>query len=570
MEKHKHLTLALSAIVCGMLAAGASDASAKSAALYTETPELKPSVIPAGTVLSTLSSESSVTLKNGTPLPDMLRIPFREAAGNTPIVDQPKGECEDYVRETYSYWSIFGSVFNLIDRGSIAKIVKGEDDTVYYYSPFGMQAVGSWLKGTIDESGIMTFPLPQPVMTLAGTEYFASAMEFVDGSFIFSEVQEYQFQYDGDNVVATDTELVLALTTWANADKTSLGWTGYGDKEPLCVPLTEKALVPPATLEAEEWGMIAGSNISNVNVGIENGNVWIQGFSNEIPEAWTLGTISGDKVTISSKQFMGPNYNTGHYEYLQACSIDSVLNPQFEIWDEKINVNEKVEMNYDSELQMMCALSNNNILFATTADPGPDGEYSYATIIREPILKKQDRKITTPPMAPLIVEYSPYIDEFSYGYVKFMFPPYDENYNIINTADLYYELWVNGKPFVFYPDEYNTIEDEMELVPYSFTDYYWFETKGLNRTVYFFFDGASSMGVKTVYKTDEITVYSDYTAIIGDPAVSVDGIENEAAVKAEEYFDLQGRRISGDAEGIRIVKKTMSDGSVSTFKTVKH
>lgn len=570
MEKPKHLTIALSAIICGMLSAGASDASAKSAVLTAETPELTPSVIPAGTTLSTLSSESSVTLKNGTPLPDMLRIPFREAAGSTPITEQPEGECEDYVRETYSYWSIFGTVFNLIDRGSIAKIVKGEDDTVYYYNPFGMQAVGSWLKGTIDESGIMTFPLPQPVMTLAGTEYFASAMELVDGTFGLAEVQEYQLQYDGDNVVATDPELILALTSWADADKTSLGWTGYGDQEPLCVPLTEKALVPPTTLEAEEWGIIAGSKNANVNVGIENGNVWIQGFSSKIPESWALGTIDGNSVTISSAQFMGPNYITGHYEYLQACRIDSVLNPEFEIWDEKYVVNEKVEMNYDSEIQMMRALSNNNILFTTTAGPGPDGEYSYATIIREPILKKQDRKVTTPPMAPSIVEYSPYVEEYGYGYVKFTFPPYDVNYNNINTADLYYELWVNAKPFVFYPDEYNTIEEEMELVPYSFTDYYWFETKGLNRTVYFFFDGASSMGVKTVYKTDEITVYSDYTAIIGDPAVSVDGIESEAAVVVEEYFDLQGRRISGDADGIRIVKKTMSDGSVSTFKTVKH
>ncbi len=521
--------------------------------------------IPAPALISDASSSPRLNVASAAEAM-RIRTPFRELADEKPITEQPEGECTFYVRESDTYWSLFGNIFLTFDSGSIAKIVKGEDNTVYYFSPFGMQAVNSWLKGTIDEEGIMTFPLPQSMMELGSYQYYASSVEVKDDAFGFTEVQQYQLKFDGKNIVAVDPEMIIALTTWADSEKTTLGWSGYGDKQPLCVPQTETPLLPPSSVVPEEWGMIAGSKIGHINVGTDNNDVWFRGFNSEMPDAWVKGVIDGDRILIDRAQYMGPNYKTGHYEYMQGCSIDSVFNPDYEMWDEKFVVEDNVTMTYDPTIQLMKALENNNILFTTTADLNKNGEYQYATIIRRPVIKKQNRQISAPPMAPTIVEYSEYDYDFRYGYVTFKFPPYDVNYDLIDTADLYYELWVNGKPFVFYPDEYETIVDEMTLVPYDFTDDYWFETNGLERSVYYFFDGATSMGLKTVFTTDDITVNSDYVAIIGSPSVGVEAVGTTDVTVSEEAFDISGRRISGDCKGLRIIRKTMSDGSVKTVK----
>ncbi len=285
-----------------------------------------------------------------------------------------------------------------------------------------------------------------------------------------------------------------------------------------------------------------------------------------MPDAWAKAVIDNDKVSMPSAQYMGPNYITGHYEYLQACAIDSVLNPDFEIWEEKYPVKPHLEMAYDSKKLLLKSLEQNNIVFTTTAEANENGEYAYVTLLRQPIIKKQDRVETTPPMSPTIIEYNEFYEDYGYGSVSFRFPPYDTDYNFIDTNDLYYELWVNGKPFTFYPDEYQYLDEEMELVPYDFTDYYWFETNRLDRTVYFFFDGASSMGVKTVYKNDHLTVYSEYVPVFG--TVSVNQAAAPSEIVSEEYFDLNGRRLLNKPEGIFITKKIMNDGTITTVKSV--
>lgn len=528
----------------------------------------KPSVIPVGLSVKAINEgilgnqkkiSSTSTLLNA-------RIPYKENGENQAITEQPEGECTTYVRSSFSYWSLFGSVFTLQDRGSIAKIVKGADNTVYYYNPFGMQAVKSWLKGTIAEDGVMTFTFPQPVMVLGSTEYFASVVSVKEGAFGFAEEQQYQLKYDGENVVAVDPETILALTSWADADKSMLAWTGYGDKNPVCVPNAETPQLPPSDIQAEEWSLLAGSKFRNVSVGFDGNDVWIRGLHPDMTDAWTKAQMEGGDVVMPTAQYMGPNYNSGHYEYLQTCQIDSVLNPEFDVWDEKYVVKDNLKMEYNPEACLMKAFDNNNILFTTTADAGPEGEYLYTSLLRQPIIKKQDRNVMTPPMAPVLVEYSEFEEGNEYGYIVFNFLPYDTDYNLIDTDKLYYELLVNGKPFTFYPDEYQFLDEEMEMIPYNFTDEYWFETNGQERTLYFFFNGMSALGLRTVYVDGSTKIYSDYTAVVGDKSVKADSVFGDADIVAVEYYDLAGRKISSPVSGISIVREIHSDGSATCCK----
>lgn len=64
----------------------------------------------------------------------------------------------------------------------------------------------------------------------------------------------------------------------------------------------------------------------------------------------------------------------------------------------------------------------------------------------------------------------------------------------------------------------------------------------------------------------------DQTLTINLPAHEMSGIGDVVAdgeAVATEYFDLQGRKVAGEAKGIMIKKMTMADGSVKAVKVVK-
>lgn len=70
--------------------------------------------------------------------------------------------------------------------------------------------------------------------------------------------------------------------------------------------------------------------------------------------------------------------------------------------------------------------------------------------------------------------------------------------------------------------------------------------------------------VKASYKGKEVIF--NFTETSGIDGIEA-GIDGEAV--ASEYFDLQGRKVAGEAKGIMIKKMTMADGSVKAVKVVK-
>lgn len=69
--------------------------------------------------------------------------------------------------------------------------------------------------------------------------------------------------------------------------------------------------------------------------------------------------------------------------------------------------------------------------------------------------------------------------------------------------------------------------------------------------------------VKASYKGHEVTFNLTETSGIEDV------VANDGEAVATEYFDLQGRKVAGEAKGIMIKKMTMADGSVKAVKVVK-
>ena len=61
----------------------------------------------------------------------------------------------------------------------------------------------------------------------------------------------------------------------------------------------------------------------------------------------------------------------------------------------------------------------------------------------------------------------------------------------------------------------------------------------------------------------------DYAGAYKEVEDGVETLENAAQVVGVELYDLNGRRISVATQGIVIVKKYMSDGSINVQKVIK-
>ena len=93
-------------------------------------------------------------------------------------------------------------------------------------------------------------------------------------------------------------------------------------------------------------------------------------------------------------------------------------------------------------------------------------------------------------------------------------------------------------------------------------------------------DGILTLGVNfgpnSQYEFDQVKIRLaapanvDYAGLYNEFVTGVEGTTAQpATVKAVELYNLDGRRISTARQGIVIVKKVMSDGTVRTEKVVK-
>ena len=88
--------------------------------------------------------------------------------------------------------------------------------------------------------------------------------------------------------------------------------------------LAQEAVLPPADLVIERYSLNGylydGSNWTSVNrnilIGFDGMDVYLQGFSILIPDAWIKGTLSDDNTTVTfPMQYMGSAYDEDIYFY---------------------------------------------------------------------------------------------------------------------------------------------------------------------------------------------------------------------------------------------------------------
>ena len=242
------------------------------------------------------------------------------------VMEQPAGELKTYDRAGYAYYYSGENIRRGAQTGTI-DIVFGENNKVYFKQPLSKLEVNSWIEGTLSDDGsTITVPMGQniaydseinQVITLAVLDYDDDYEEFE----VRNSAHNVQFSVTEDKIslIGTSTYVVFGAI-YAGTQE----WAGYADYNSVYTPTTqaEDVLVElpegvePETYIFEATGYDGTAFKYNVNVGVKDNDVYIQGIFSDVLQSWIKGTRNGNNVTFAQDQYIGhvanrPNYMAG-------------------------------------------------------------------------------------------------------------------------------------------------------------------------------------------------------------------------------------------------------------------
>lgn len=367
----------------------------------------------------------------------------------------------------------------------------------------------AWIKGTMDGTGRVVFPSGQFVGTDSqGDEYIVGGSATDETS---TETMDIVFNYEAESGTLTldesvviletgEAESVLAFTYWETLTLTKGG---------------VEVVTPPDEIEAEQWILMGMTpkegegetsneesyrNVSMpLNIIFAGQDVYVQGFSSYLPEAWVKGTLEENALTIPSGQYLGAyNYFGTDYPMFFVGGLEG---------DEDITVDDVVFY-----------LNTEDNIFETEHEIFVSGEpesFEYFDAYMFAVLQKPIEGPATPAAPEEVI-----LEKDQYGYVTtFCLPMADTNGYALKPAQLSYQLYYDmgdGQEtlYVAKADEYEKLDADMSTFAYDFTDG-WDIYSGSPITFYLYGDVTSwkRFGVKSMYTANDETHESEITWI---------------------------------------------------------
>lgn len=505
-----------------------------------------------------------------------------EAASVEVIYDAPEGTSTTYMRSGIGYaydyeeWEVV-----IKDEGGYAgEMVETTDGTVYIKNPLVFYPTKTWIKGQRD-GDVITVQLPQAVGEFVDEDFGSEAFYLYRMNFVWLDDAhtEGTFYVDEENQTITLEQDADGNWNFSLRDDNSIigmayedgEWSGFGDFEQCYVPYTPEEAEIPAGIEPVRMAMTYGEGNGHFVSCIEDGeNVYLGGIHSDCPDNWVVAKKDGDNLVIESGQYIGIDPTVYRYSYLEAADYTLIDYPEWGFsfaWYEPIE-----EMTFtlvDGVYTTESCLVVNPEKITDPVEQALDPIVAYA----EPHLKEQAADVAAAPLAPIVTDFMEYDADWGMGYIIFDLPKVSEDGDLLNTDSLYYNMYVNDVVFVFYNDEYPIDVDEMENVPYNYSNGWDIDLdKGsIQHYLYYYIEyGVESIALQSFYEAEDGTrYYSDKTYVLG----GTDSVADTSMAKAEavsvEYYTLSGVRVANPTAGIYIQRTTYADGTTQVQKTLK-
>ena len=309
-----------------------------------------------------------------------------------------------------------------------------------------------------------------------------------------------------------------------------IGWYNVAENEEVEITLPEGVETFTYSLTAQDlqFGPDYPEDYSaDVRVGFDGSDVYIQGLSKWLPEAWLKGTMdSKDNTVTFGKHFVG---------YFTAWGIDMKI------------VFNGATFNYNPETDTFTSAEG----YTSTSTYELEGEeYQEDADVFANVVITRAADVAAVPSAPEILDF--YLNG-SYGYELFLnIPLEDVDGNPIFASMLSYQLFSKVgdevTPIVLKADLYEYATEDMTIIPYLYTDY-WEVMQG-GETVYVHAEGIETwdaIGAKTIYTGGGETNESPITWY-DIKNVGINGITIDDS-RSMQLYDLMGRPV--DASKLR-------------------
>lgn len=501
-----------------------------------------------------------------------------EPALNAVITQVPDGEITWYTRNSIALYEYWGMAYDTPDYGCQGKFVDPGDGSVYIMNPISQYGDDGYIIGYYnDNKDEITIPGNQIVYDEMvgdpGSEirnvYGIMAMELGDDgwggkTYVITEENTYTLRRDGDKWVSANPDILLGLCWYFDGEWL---WPGFGDRDMVYSPIDGLGKVLPANLEFQPWLYSTNDAYALLNVAVdkENAKMYIQNILDNNAPYCLEGNIKGNCVSFPSGQFMGASGKNEHWGITYGCRLERKFNEDRELWYTDIIPEQSFDCLYDEQVGMIVNL--NSLLVGSNITDNYD---DIVMLYYMPDFRIVPRQFdyNAPPAKPYSLRIY-YLDDYeTEGSFMFYLPDTNVKGQFINTAYMYWKLYIDNEPVEFLAEENKGLFNDTEEIPYSWSNNSTVISWGDLREVYFALDGFDSFGVQAIYRDGDREMVSEIATYYLNPAAAIDSVNPDALVILTEYFDLQGNRISNPVKGIYIVKRVFNNGQVEVNKMI--
>lgn len=499
------------------------------------------------------------------------------ATADQVVYDLPAGvETRNYLREgeLFRQWGSDAIKTETL-AATLSCIGESSDGKVYVSNPISSDTKG-YLVGTRNGDSLkFTFPqvLQQGEGYLAVMRLEETTVEIAgwDGSPV--TVPSYKISDKPQEIVFN-----LVDGNWVQTEDGEFGfvqedgsWAGYGEFNQIYTPFNDKLVeVPedarPTDIALRYVGLLDcigdPSLYMLLHARQKDNALYIQGLSTQYPESWIMGTIQGDRIVFENGQFLGIGNRTIEYFCTGVDTPEYI--PGYNTWNHVISLLPRLEMAYDASRGIVSALDKNDAFITNPSK----SIYSYGETYLDCRLTPQPETVDPKPIMPVFKVGVNQWDNGMDPFLTFQLIPLNIYGQLLDTADLGFEIEIEGETYTFPAWDY-WMEEDLTLVPWGIQSAFINMNYNGQTSVDFQCGFIRDLKIRAVNKVDGQLYYSDAqtpdTPQTQDP---VDGIrkltpDSTSPVVSTFYYDLQGNRIDNPGTGVYIICRQHEDGTIT-------
>lgn len=500
------------------------------------------------------------------------------------VITEAPGEESIYFRNVEGFSVDFMGMPIILTGSGVAQKMKFDGDDVYMFSPSFTFPTDSWIKGSLTDEGLV-FPLPQSIFREYDDDpdygyemfydlnyfqlyhdddygdFYAMPYDDVPNALILKKQEDGSYGYEPELEECYDSEdevtyylpkFIVAVTMNFSEEGYEPDWCFYGDFYDHLIPFDRTPVTAPSDLQLEEWTVTSDGAGHNFNIGFSGDDVFFQGLFSTMPQAWLKGSVEDGKVSIPCGQYIGINEEAKAFCFFYAGDMKAWFDE--EVWADRVEMvpTEAALLEYDAEAKHMT--TDQGFALFTSEELVAASDY-----IRHPNIMKQPADISRVPEVPEVIDYIEFGHWGNYAMVEFLTSTLNaDGYLIGNDSDFSYRLISDGEPIIFSPgDDYPELEEEMEWIPYDFTDYWSIQIDP--SLIGNFAQHIVSYHVESKEYTALQARYIDPVSgqeFVSEPKIfwsAENSVESVSADTAGDiYFNLQGMTVSNPTPGLYI------------------